>query len=225
MPEGSFAPNPTPRSVDDPVFTVQNFSQTLVPRYQTSCLVGVVLSHRRMITQYGLEMPESRLFNSACLISTEGKVSVYSKRVLVPVKEGLSDWLDTAFVRQKMKSLFDWEPRLSAGEDFQLLELKTKNGQTKKLAVVVCYELFLPGLPQYRQSSDADAIVYLIYDGIFADHPAWSQRLLQECRYRAIESRKWNLCCTTWSGSAIIDARGNVVNRLDTTAAVLRVGP
>ena len=225
MPEGSFAPNPTPRSVDDPVFTVQDFSQTLVPRYQTSCLVGVVLSQRRMITRYGLEMPESRLFNSACLISSDGKVSVYSKRLLVPVKEGLPDWLDTAFVRQNMKSLFDWEPRLSAGEDFQLLELKTKNGKTKKLAVAVCYELFLPGLPQYRQSSGADAVVYLVYDGIIADHPAWSERLLQACRYRAIESRKWNLCCTTWSGSAIIDARGNVVDRLDTTAAVLRVGP
>jgi len=215
MPEGSFTPISSPRSLNAAVFSVQDFAQILLPKYQTSCLVGVPLSQRRMITRYGLEMPESRLFNSACLISPEGKVSVYSKRLLVPVKEGLPDWLDTAFVRQKMKSLFGWNPRLSAGENFHLLDLKTKNDKTKKLAVAVCYELFLPGLPQYRQTSGADAVVYLMYDGIIADHPAWSQRLLQACRYRAIESRKWNLCCTTWAGSAIIDARGNVVNQLE----------
>ena len=224
MPDDSLEPGSSTRTLSSPVFTLHDFRQNLVPRYQTTCLVGAPLSERRMITRYGLEMPETRLFNCACLVSSGEKCGIYRKRILVPGKEGLPAWLDNGTVRQKLKDWFQLKPTLSAGNDFELLVFKTKKNKTKKLAIAVCYEAYLPRLPQYRQTSGADAIVHLIYDGIFADHPAWSQRLLQACRYRAIESRKWNLCCTTWSGSAIIDARGKVVNRLDCVAGVLRVG-
>ena len=66
------------------------------------------------------------------------------------------------------------------------------------------------------------AIVHLVYDGYTVEHPGMIQRQVRACQYRAIETRKWNLVCSTWSGTAIIDPSGRIVRQLPARAGVLR---
>jgi apolipoprotein N-acyltransferase len=48
------------------------------------------------------------------------------------------------------------------------------------------------------------------------------ERHIRACQYRAIETRKWNFVCSTWTGSAIIDPSGKIVAQLPGKAGVLR---
>jgi|GEM_PF-6578568 len=79
-----------------------------------------------------------------------------------------------------------------------------------------------PWLPQSGDSQAAEAIVHLVYDGQFAENRGVMQRQIRAAQYRAIETRKWDLVCSTWSGSAIIDPAGAVVAQLPATSGVLR---
>ena len=61
-----------------------------------------------------------------------------------------------------------------------------------------------------------------MYDGDFADYPELFERQLLSVRMRAIETRTWNLVCSCWRGTAIIDPRGRIVKQLHAIAGVLR---
>jgi len=39
---------------------------------------------------------------------------------------------------------------------------------------------------------------------------------------RAIETRKWQLVCSCWAGSTIIDPRGKIIKQLPPEAGILR---
>lgn len=95
-------------------------------------------------------------------------------------------------------------------------------GNQHGIAVSVCYESFLPWLPQYRRSANEDAIIHLVYDGKTAEYPGMIQRHIRMCQFRAIETRKWNLVCSTWAGTSIIDPTGRIIRQLPPVAGVLR---
>ena len=71
-----------------------------------------------------------------------------------------------------------------------MLSFRDREQQERVIAVSICYESFLPWLPQYRNSQAAEAIIHLVYDGDFVDHPGVLQRQILACRYHAIETRK-----------------------------------
>ena len=95
-------------------------------------------------------------------------------------------------------------------------------GIEHRLAVAICYESWLPWLPQYHAREPVDAICHLIYDGDFADYPVYTERMLAAIRLRAIETRTWQLVCSCWAGSAIIDPRGRIVKELPREPGILR---
>lgn len=204
------------------LLTLQRFQGTNQPSYGAACLVGVQLFKRVIVQRYGLEVSDIHRTNAACLIDRSGKVTCHEKLILVPLMEGLPDILETAWIRRHVLSSFQLEAPLKRGEDFRMLEFTTERGQAVRIAASVCYESHLPWLPQFDPTHGADAIVHLMYDGDFSEHPEWTERQLLACRYRAIESRTWNLVCSTWDGSAVIDPRGRVVSRLPARPGVLR---
>lgn len=205
--------------------TIQEFAQTHQPRYQTSCLVGVPMWKRETIERYGLMVTEGRRYNCGCLVSGSSEITCHEKQALVPFKEGLPGWLDQGWIRGRILPALQLNASFTPGSEARLLSFRDRKQQERAIAVSICYESFLPWLPQYRNSRPAEAIVHLVYDGDSVDHPGLLQRQILACRYRAIETRTWNLVCSTWSGSAIIDPTGKVIAQLPATSGVLRTGP
>ncbi len=202
--------------------TVQDFSRTLQPLYQTSCLVGVPLWKCETIERYGLQVSEVRGYNCGCLVSGPDVIAYHEKQALVPLKEGLPGWLDQGWIRGRILPALQWTAPFTPGREFGVLSFRDREQQERVIAVSVCYESFLPWLPQYRNSAPVDAVIHLVYDGDLVDHPGLLQRQILACRYRAIETRTWNLVCSTWAGSAIIDPTGKIVGQLSAAAGVLR---
>jgi apolipoprotein N-acyltransferase len=202
--------------------TVADFTNTLRPCYRTNCLAGVAMWRQATEMRYGLQVPKIERYNCGCLVSRSGEISCHEKQALVPFKEALPRPLDQAWIRSRLLPLLQFEAAISAGDQFRLLSFPDHDDEERTIAVSICYEAFLFWLPQYGNRSSIDAIVHLVYDGVWADHPELIQRQILACRYRAMETRTWNLVCSTWAGSAIIDPRGEVVFQLPAESGVLR---
>ncbi|MEW4531384.1 apolipoprotein N-acyltransferase [Maioricimonas sp. JC845] len=196
----------------------RRFSMTL----QSSGLVGVPIRRPRLVRRHGVSIQESEIVNTAVLIQPDGGVQVHEKQVVVPIREGLPSWCDNRWVRRVVLPLFDQSAQVTQGSSFRLLRLQTRDGRQVRIAVCICYESLFPQLPQFRMSSECDAIVHLIYDGDFQSHPEWIQIHLTACRQRAIETRKWTYVCSTVSGSAVIDPSGRMIARLEKGPGALR---
>ena len=216
-------PKPEARLEGVPL-TLQRFQRECQPAYGTACLVGVPLLRDVVVQHYGLNVNDIKRTNAACLVAPDGRISCHEKLTLLPLMEGLPRFLDTRWFRRTILPLLQQKAPLTPGEHFELLELTTLRGATVRIAVSICYESHFCWLPQYRPSNNADAVIHLLYDGDFREHPEWTERQLLACRYRAIESRTWQLVCSTWDGSAVIDPAGRIVSRLPAKAGVLRCG-
>lgn len=203
--------------------TLGGFSETLLLRYRTNCLLGVAMWQRGMESRYGLQVPVARRYNCGCLIARSGETTCHEKQALVPFREGLPAWLEqVSWVRGRVLPFFQLKADLTASNRFRLLPFRDQRDQERTIAVSICYEAFLFWLPQYRDQEDVDAIVHLVYDGVWHDHGEVIERQILACRYRAIETRKWNLVCSTWAGTTIIDPTGRIVGQLPTEPGVLR---
>lgn len=202
--------------------TLQDYARHLAPRYGVNSLVGVVVSETGTTRRYGLEVAEVRRYNCGCLISPRGEFQCHEKQALVPLRESLPWWLESSPWRDQVVSRLGLPPPFSRGRAGGSLRFEDRQGGARTLSVSVCYESFFPGLPQYERTEDLAAIVHLVYDGLFAEHPEVIQRQVRACQYRAIETRRWNLVCSTWSGSALIDPAGRIVASLPAASGVLR---
>ncbi|MEZ6034947.1 MAG: nitrilase-related carbon-nitrogen hydrolase [Planctomycetaceae bacterium] len=198
------------------------FSRLCTPSYKTNCLVGAVMNERGTTQRYGLEVADVRRYNSGCLVSRSGNICRHDKLDLVPFKEGLPGVLDTAWIRKQILPGLQFNQPLAYGKSYAPLCFHDSVGKQHSIAVSICYESLLPWLPQYRESPTVEAIIHLVYDGNTADHPGVIQRQLLACQMRAIETRKWNLVCSTWMGTSIIDPTGKIVRQLPPVAGVLR---
>jgi apolipoprotein N-acyltransferase len=159
------------------------------------------MNERGTTQRYGLEVADVRRYNSGCLVSKSGDICRHDKLDLVPFKEGLPGVLDTAWIRKQILPGLQFNQPLAYGNSYAPLFFHDSDGKQHSIAVSICYESFLPWLPQYRESSKVEAIIHLVYDGNTADHPGVIQRQILACQMRAIETRKWNLVCSTWGAS------------------------
>jgi apolipoprotein N-acyltransferase len=166
-----------------------DFRRRIFPTYRTNCLVGALTEtcHDR--------------FNSACLLTLDGRTHQYNKRMLVIGAEQ------------------DFTP----GGDYGCLSLVTKDGRTVRLGVSICYEMHFPWLPQYSARHRPDVIVHLNNESWYKDYPGQHGHGTWACQYRAIETRTWQIVCATWTRSAVIDPRGSVRAILPARPGVLRV--
>ncbi len=202
--------------------TIQQFSKDLQPVYGTNCLVGVPMIKEVSKQQYGLEVQSPSFFNCGCLVSGRTQRFYHEKQVLVPLKEYEPDFIQLPWIRRWLPQSLQLTSPFTPGGRFQTLPFVDLSGQRRAIAVCVCYESYFPWLPQYNTDSSVDAIVHILYDGNSVDHPQLLQHQIDACRFRAIETRKWNLVCSTWTGTAIIDPTGKIVKQLPPVAGVLR---
>jgi apolipoprotein N-acyltransferase len=163
------------------------------------CLVGVPV-----------RVDEATTYNSACLIDTRGTLCRHDKLALVPLHERLPFPLDAPWCRKHIRPLFGLYESYRPGDRFRLVEFDTADGRPVRLAVAICYEMYFPWLPQFRPDSGADAVVHLASESWADGDPNLCQFETWTCQYRAIESRHWQLVCTTEGNSAIIDPSGAV---------------
>lgn len=202
--------------------TLQRFQQLLLPQYKTNCLLGVAMIAQGTTEKYGLTVPETHRFNCGCIVSPSASTYCHEKMILVPLKEGLPIWMQNEFVRQFILPFFQLQAPFMVGREFRPLKFDDRTGVTRTIVAAVCYESWHPWLPQYNQTQPIDAIVYMMYDRDFIDHPELMERQLLSVRMRAIETRTWNLVCSCWRGTAIIDPRGRIVKQLPAIVGVLR---
>ncbi len=198
------------------------FGRNFQPRYGAACLIGAPVRKPTTTSKYGLNVAERHRFNCACLVSARSRISTHEKLVLVPFKEAVPAFLDNRSGLQILPQPITPKRPFSPGRRFRSFQLETREGEIRTFAASVCYESLIPWLPQYRTGNHFDAIVHILYDGDTSADPELIECQIQACRYRAVETRTWNLICSTWTGSAIIDPRGKIVARLGPIEGVLR---
>lgn len=214
---------PTPGANIEDSMPISRFCHELLPLYQTNCLVG---STNRDSVRIRIDDDFYLLdsaFNCGCVLSPKETVDCHEKLALVPDREAGVTWLN------KFSKYFSWhalgsvsESTYQPGRNFHPLTFTDRSGVTRKIAVAICYESWLPWLPQYHCDEPLDAICHLAYDGDFKEHPEYTQRMLLTIRLRAIETRTWQLVCSHYAGTAVIDPRGRIVKQLPPGPGVLR---
>jgi apolipoprotein N-acyltransferase len=190
---------------------IGEFQQYVMPHYLAPCLLGNdVITH------------EGQFYNSACLIEPDGIVSRHDKLKLTPLLEALPQWLPPAWSKTNLLPAVGLDAPFEPGRSFRLLKFQARDGRRINLAISICYEMYFPWSPQYQRENKADAIVYLTNESWCLEYPSYSQFETWACQYGAIETRCWQLVCTTVGNSAIIDPRGVIRSSLQGKAGVIR---
>jgi apolipoprotein N-acyltransferase len=194
-----------------------------LPHYGAHCLVGTKLFAASQLNYAGQSYPVLCSYNCGCLFATSGTVVWHEKLVLVPIREVIPDWLGwfpgiRRWLTNDTSAVTTYQP----GRNFHPLTFEDRHGNQRRVAVAICYESWFPWLPQYHCKEPLDAICHLAYDGDFKDHPEYTQRMLLTIRLRAIETRTWQLVCSHYAGTAVIDPRGRIVKQLPPGPGVLR---
>jgi apolipoprotein N-acyltransferase len=203
--------------------TIFRFRRELLPAYRTNCLVGARVRRLSKVAIRGQAFSVMAKYNCGCLLSHPSGGACHEKMALMPITETLPGWFAwlpeiRAWLLPSRNPLELYQP----GSDFRPLTFSDQTGVTRRIGVAICYESWLPWLPQYHFKEPLDAICHLAYDGDFKDHPEYTQRMLLTIRLRAIETRTWQLVCSHYSGTAVIDPRGRIIKQLPPGPGVLR---
>lgn len=134
----------------------------------------------------------------------------YRKQRLVPFGE----YLPLQGLLQGLIAFFDLPMSgFSQGGDGQPPMTMTHNGETLRLAPLICYEAAYPGLSR-QQAMGSDLLVVISNDAWFGRSLAPRQHL-QITRARAIENQRDMVRSTQNGISALIDAHGRILERSD----------
>jgi apolipoprotein N-acyltransferase len=183
----------------------------LAAEHSTALLLGARVSTSR-----------GALYNSACLFAPSGRLTRHDKLVLVPLMEKLPFVLDSSWFRAQVLPMFGATVPLQPGDRYRVLTFTNRRGHAIRMGISICYEMYFPWLPQYRRSSEVDAIVHLASERWAEGDRRLSKYENYVCQYRAIETRRWQLLCTTMGNSAVFDPRGAIRASLHGTPGWLR---
>jgi apolipoprotein N-acyltransferase len=143
--------------------------------------------------------------NSAVVLDPQGRVAlVYDKIHLVPFGEYVPWW---AFPGLVGKITFE------AGDFLPGTEYKVAKTPSGGIGVFICYESIFPQLVRRLVQNGAGVLVNISDDGWFGNSAAAAQHL-NMARLRAVENGRYLLRATNDGITAIIDPRGEIVERL-----------
>jgi apolipoprotein N-acyltransferase len=188
--------SPSPFYTSDPLF--QNAVSAMARQAQTWVVAGSIGVEPAMHSGG----QESKVFNSAALISPQGEwVGRYDKVHLVPFGEYLP------FPR-----LFSFAGGLTkeVGEFSRGTSRLPLDAGSRRLGVFICYESIFPEEVRQFAAQGAQVFVNISNDGWYGDSGAWKQHL-QQTEMRAIENDRWVLLTTNTGLTAAIDPAGRVV--------------
>jgi apolipoprotein N-acyltransferase len=147
---------------------------------------------------------EDRYFNSALLVNGGAVVGHYSKRRLVPWGEYIPLKDVFPFVGKLARNVGEFTPGAGPG-------LLPWNGE--KIGMAICYEVVFSGAIAEQVRAGATLLVTITNDAWYGDTAAPWQHF-RAARFRAAENRRPLLRAALTGVSALVDAQGQVVERL-----------
>jgi apolipoprotein N-acyltransferase len=188
--------SPSPFYTSDPLF--QNAVSEMARQAQTWVVAGSIGVEPAMHSGG----QESKVFNSAALVSPQGEwVGRYDKVHLVPFGEYLPFPRLFSFAGGLTKEVGEFSRGTS--------RLPLDAGGTR-LGVFICYESIFPDEVRQFAAQGAQVFVNISNDGWYGDSGAWKQHL-QQTEMRAIENDRWVLLTTNTGLTAAINPAGRVV--------------
>ena len=159
---------------------------------------------------------ESKIFNSAVLVSPQGEVvGRYDKVHLVPFGEYLPFPRLFAFAGGLTREVGEFKHGRSRA---------SLDAGSARLGVFICYESVFPDEVRQFVLQGAQVLVNISNDGWYGDSGAWKQHL-QQTRMRAIENRRWLLSATNTGLTAAIDPWGRVVAEVPRKERIALLAP
>jgi apolipoprotein N-acyltransferase len=188
--------SPAPFYTNDPLF--RNAVSALARQSRTSVVTGSIGITPMM--HGGGE--NSRIFNSAVLVSSQGEwVGRYDKVHLVPFGEYLPFPKLFAFAGGLTKEV---------GEFQQGSTHTPLDAAGARLGTFICYESIFPDEVREGPREGAQVLLNISNDGWYGDSGAWKQHL-QQTEMRAIENDRWLLAGANTGKTASIDPYGRIV--------------
>ncbi|RKY35553.1 MAG: apolipoprotein N-acyltransferase [Candidatus Omnitrophota bacterium] len=154
---------------------------------------------KRDILMGVVEKSEENYFNTAVLISKQGRFSKYRKLKLVPFGEYIPLRRFLSFI-SVVNSFGD----ISAGKEVVLLNYKNL-----RIATLICFEDLFPDLVRDFVRKGANVLVNITNDAWFKGYPQVIQHL-QPAVFRAIEERRYLLRAANTGISCIISPQGEI---------------
>ncbi|WP_029410428.1 apolipoprotein N-acyltransferase [Treponema pedis] len=158
-------------------------------------------------------------YNSACLISPDGKVSdIYSKIQLVAFAEYIP-FIDNPLVVKLFDTLVGFSSGWTPGSEFKLFSVKNSAGENIKFAAPICFEDAFPNVCVGLHNLGSELLVNMSND-------SWSKTASAEYQhfvvsyYRAIELRTTLVRSTNSGFSAVVDPYGRVLYTMPLFKAV-----
>lgn len=161
----------------------------------------------------GFLLDQGSAQNSALLVSREGELQRQDKTKLVPIGETLPGWLQGGRVQSWLRRLLGEVVAISpldSGERVVPFTIQTRDKRRLRVQAVVCYEMFFPNLPHFRQER-IDFFVHITNEDLLVFPPGFGQQQVWTWQYRAIETRAWQVACTNCGNSCVVDPRGRVL--------------
>jgi len=138
-------------------------------------------------------------------------VFTHSKAALVPFVERIPpvvEWVGLADLAQHFFNAGRFVPGKGSYKSFAF---KARDGRSIEIGFSVCYEMYLPYMPQYRALPKPQLIVHQCNNN-WIDSPIIARR---HAIARAIETRSWQIVVANSHGSCIVSRSGRVVEALD----------
>ncbi len=147
--------------------------------------------------------------NNTLLIDSDGVISAYSKRQLVPFGEYMPYESLLSDLFPYLDSLNIIEDDYTAGTDTAIMEI---NG--RKIGNIICFESIYPELSRQSVLDGAELMIEVTNDSWLKDSVAMYQHLAHGV-FRSIENGRCLVRSANSGVSAIIDSRGKVKTTLD----------
>ncbi len=158
---------------------------------------------------------EERYFNSAFLISPEGKiVGKYDKIHMVPFGEYVPLKRFLFFIQKMAEGIGDF----SGGERYTLFSLPRG-----RFGVTICYEIIFPNQVRQYVNRGAEFLVNITNDAWFGRSSAPYQHLAMAV-FRAVENQVYVVRSANTGVTAIIDPAGRIMKQTDLFVEAVLVG-
>ena len=148
---------------------------------------------------------KNKAYNSIAYIGNNYIKNYYNKIQLVPMAE----YVPWSNIFNSLKDLNLGQANFSKGEDYTIF-----NYNQTKFGAVVCYESTFPWIFNEFVNKGAEFMVVVTNDGWYETAPEPQQHAKQAV-YRAIENRKPIIRCANTGISMVINARGDIVEKLE----------
>jgi apolipoprotein N-acyltransferase len=153
----------------------------------------------------GAILDDEELLNSTILFNEDGEpTSIYVKRYLTPFGE----YIPLRSIAQIISSDADRVTDFSPGDNLVIHKVNAIS-----IGSIICYEILNDGL--VREAARKSSLLVVHTNSATFSGSAEGEQQLAITRLRAMESKKMIVSISTTGPSAIVDARGEVIKKLE----------